>query len=71
MQNTNLETIRLEALTDVTGGAWLDGIGGRLGGGKAPLGLNREGRGNSLSEFLGGGISRMIGGGGFKAVEGK
>ena len=78
--NTKLETLDSETLTQVTGGGWLDMLsGGKLNigtmlGGANPnggaFGVNREGKGKSLSE----GISGMLGFGGegpIKTVEGK
>jgi len=53
MQNTNLETIQIEALDNVTGGGfggWMGMIGNALGGKNGG-----EGTGKGLGEMLGGG----------------
>jgi hypothetical protein len=80
MQHTKLDTIQTVDLENVTGGGWLDmlsggklNIGTMLGGASekgGAFGVNRDGKGKSLSE----GISGLLGFGGdgaFKAVEGK
>lgn len=80
MQSTTLETIQTETLESVTGGGWLDmlsggklNIGSMLGGGSERggiFGVNKDGKGKSLSE----GISGLMGFGGegsIKTVEGQ
>lgn len=80
MQDTKLETIQTENLESVTGGGWLGmlsggklNIGSMLGGGSESggiFGLNKDGKGKSLSE----GISGLLGfggGGPIKTVEGQ
>lgn len=80
MHDNKVETIQTENLGDVTGGGWLDmlsggklKIGSLLGGASESggiFGVNKDGKGKSLSE----GISGLFSFGGdssFKAVEGR
>jgi hypothetical protein len=79
MQDIELETIQTDHLENTTGGGWLDmlsggkhNIGTMLGGANpngGAFGVNKDGKGKSLSE----GIAGMLGfggDGGFKTVEG-
>jgi len=80
MQDTKLETIQTETLENVTGGGWLDmlsggklNIGRLLGGANENggiFGVNKDGKGKSLSEGISGLLS-FGGDGPIKTVEGK